>query len=149
MFLLELVGRWTGNKWLWRTPSEPPKVSPASAAIVPVARGKFVRVDYSWSIDGTPQEGTLLAGFDAHQGIVSGAWVDSWHMGDRLLACAGTLSSPSVFSMTGSCADAPGPSVWSITIERGDGRSFTVRVYSVSPEGHKDMTMEAIFKRNE
>jgi Protein of unknown function (DUF1579) len=148
MFWLEMVGQWAGNKWFWQSASESPKVSRAHAAIVPAARGKFVRVDYTWAMDASPQEGTLLVGFDAHRGVVSGAWIDSWHMSDRLLTCTGNLTAPTVFAMSGTQVDPPAPDrVWSITFERGDSRSSTIRIYNVSPEGHKDMFVEAIFKR--
>ena len=61
--LASLVGRWRGTSHLltpWTTPPEHRSDSTAEVALV--AGGRFVTVAYTWTYEGRPCEGFLLAG---------------------------------------------------------------------------------------
>jgi hypothetical protein len=66
-----------------------PEGSPSTVTVTPVLAGRFIRVDYTWSYRGEPQEGSLLVGYEPKTGEVSGHWIDTWHMGRIAMNCRG------------------------------------------------------------
>ena len=70
--LTAAAGQWLGTNTLQDPNTGKPEESPSTVAVTPVLGGRFVRVDYTWSYQGKPQEGSLLVGFDPESGEVSG-----------------------------------------------------------------------------
>jgi len=142
--LFALSGTWTGTSRLWMSPSAPMRESSSVATITPVVRGRFVRIDYSWAIDGEAQEGMLLFGRDAKD-LVTGIWIDSWHMGDRFMICRGAAGGAAI-SVRGSYAAPSGPDWgWRIDVEPGDG--FRLVMYNLPPGGKEELAVEATYTK--
>jgi hypothetical protein len=76
--------------------------------VTPVLSGRCVRNDDTWAYQGTPQEGSLLVGFDPQAGRFSGRWVDTWHMGRAVMACVGDPRTDGRVAVTGSYPALPG-----------------------------------------
>ncbi|WP_165226821.1 DUF1579 family protein [Aquisphaera insulae] len=133
------AGNWRGVNTLEDPNTGKPEESPSKLSVVPVLGGRFVRLDYVWSYQGKPQEGSLLVGFDPKSGEISGHWIDTWHNGRNVLACKGKAtpeSDPaSSFGMLGSYPAPPGPDWnWRIEIDTGEG-SLRIRHINIIPEG--------------
>src|SRR4051812_34251791 len=106
--LTAAAGQWLGTNTLQDPNTGKPEETPSTATVTPVLGGRFIRVDYTWSYQGKPQEGSLLVGFDPESGEVSGHWIDTWHMGRKVLACVGATADGAI-SVKGSYAAPPGP----------------------------------------
>jgi len=71
--------------------------SPTTLTVTPMAGG--VRLDYTWSYKGLPQQGSIL--FTLESSTVNAPWTDTWHTGNKPMACSGispdTMRSKSVY----------------------------------------------------
>ena len=146
--LTKLAGTWKGTYRLWELPSEAPHESRTVASFTLVLGGRFVRMDYTWGFDGEPQEGSLLFGYEQREDMVTAVWIDSWHMGDKFMICRGVAQGGGAIVVRGEYAAPSGPDWgWRTVIELGDGGSFRMVMYNVSPDGQEDLAVEATFTR--
>lgn len=146
--LIKLAGSWKGDNKLWLPPAEAPYESQSVAFITPVIRGKSVRIDYTWAFDGEPQEGLLLCGYETKEDLVTAVWVDSWHMSDKFMICQGLAEGDGAIVVRGSYAAPPGPDWgWRMVIGPGDGDTFRLVMYNISPDGQEELAVEASYTR--
>ncbi|HYP27065.1 MAG TPA: DUF1579 family protein [Blastocatellia bacterium] len=144
--LNKLVGNWTGTSRLyrpWLPPETSESVSESTASVALAARGKFAAVEYTWAVDGEPQEGFLLLGCENGDDQVTSVWIDSWHMSDKSLACVGKADASGAVSVLGSYSAPPGPDWgWRTVISPEPDGSFAIIMYNISPEGEEMLAFE-------
>lgn len=146
--LIACAGSWRGTNTLQDPHAGKAEESPGTATVTPVLGGKFVRLDYTWSYQGKPQEGSYLIGFAAKTGQISAYWIDSWHMGSVGMLCSGQRQDGSALSVLGSYAAPPGPDWgWRTEITPEDGKSLRLVMYNIWPEGREDLAAEAVYTR--
>ncbi len=146
---MQLVGQWTGTNRLWLSPAEKPKESGSTATISPMARRKFLRIDYTWAIEGETQEGSILFGHEKKRSLVTAIWVDSWHMGEKAMVCQGEVGKDGVITVRGSYDVASGPNWgWWTEIEIASRDAFRLRMFNVPPDGRRERAVEATFRRS-
>ncbi len=145
--LAACAGSWRGTNKLQDPHNNIAEESTATATVTPVLGGRFVRLDYTWGYKGKPQEGSLLIGSDAKTETVTGHWIDSWHMGNQVMACTGAKPAGSTFDVRGSYAAPPGPDWgWRIEVTPGDSQLRLV-MYNIWPEGKEELAVEAAYTR--
>ena len=139
------AGTWHGTNTLQDPTTGEPEESPSTLVVTPVVGGRFVRLDSTWIHRGTPQEGSLLVGFDPSSGEVSGHWVDTWHMGRQVLACLGSPPGDGSIALRGSFPAPPGPDWgWRIDLApEGDGLRITHTCIPPGEEG--SLAVEALY----
>lgn len=144
---LALVGKWQGTNYLWLDPAQPARESKATAVLQPTAQSKFITLQYTWADAGQPQDGQLIMGLDGNQ--VSAAWVDSWHMQDKMMILSGTAQADGSMAVTGSYAAPPGPDWgWRITLQPLDNQ-FKLLMHNLMPDGAAMLAVETLFSRAE
>jgi hypothetical protein len=142
--LISLTGRWRGTYRLIE-PGRPARESQSTAVVAPVAGGRFARIDYTWGDRDKPNDGSILFGRDRTRGVVTALWVDSWHMSDSVMACEGPGDS---LDVRGSYLAPPGPDWgWRTVVESSDDDSFRMVMYNVSPDGHEELAVDAVYRR--
>ena len=142
--LNSLEGSWIGENFVWEGLEQEPHESGIEAVITRVAQGKFLRIDYSWSIDGEPQSGCLLLGQETASREVTAAWVDSWHNGDRMMVCRGQIDQNDSADVYGSYPAISGPDWgWRIVVEPGGIDSFRIFMYNITPQGVEALAVQA------
>jgi hypothetical protein len=146
--LEKLVGEFDGTYRLIRSWETPPQTdSQSEASLEHVARGKFLTIAYTWAVDGTPHEGILLLGQEGQSGAVHAVWVDSWHMSEKPLICAGRLDNGTI-TVVGSYAAPPGPDWrWRTVIVPSVDGSFEMTMYNISPAGEEELAVESRYRR--
>jgi len=145
--LLSLAGRWKGTYRLIVEPTDPARVSPSTASVVPVAGARFARLDYEWDYEGRPQDGSLLVGYEKERGLVTAVWVDSWHMSSKSMVCEGKAAGGSL-EVRGLYAAPPGADWgWRTVIEPSADATLRMVMYNVSPDGKEDLAVEAVYSR--
>jgi hypothetical protein len=144
--LARLEGRWVGTNNLWLSPDQAEaRVSEATMTVTEVGQGRFVSLAYTWADEGKPQDGLLVIGYDEPRAVVTAYWLDSWHMGNTVMSCEGTVDQDGVVEVGGPYAAPPGPDWgWTIRIEPGDD-SFRFLMYNVTPEGESALAVETVF----
>jgi hypothetical protein len=141
--LTEYSGQWRGTNRLHDPNTGSPADSPTTATITPMLDGKFVRVDYTWRYQDTPQAGSWLIGYEAEARVLTGHWIDSWHMGDKVMACRGSSADERTFSLLGSFAAPPGPDWgWRTVFALGE-EAWSMIMTLISPEGEEYPAVEA------
>ncbi len=91
----------------------------------------------------------MLLGRESKQNVVNAVWVDSWHMSDKPMICAGTVDADTgTITVLGSYAAPPGPD-WSwrtVIAPRGDD-AFEVVMYNIAPGGEEAMAFRNVYER--
>lgn len=142
--LLACAGTWRGRNRLEDPHSDDAQHSPSTAVITPLLSGRFARLDYTWSYRGSPQEGSLLVGYRPDAEVVTGHWIDTWHMGREVMACEGPADPQGAIAVSGSYAAPPGPDWgWRIEIVAAAGHALRLTMVNVSPEGEEEVAVEA------
>lgn len=114
----------------------------------PILDGRFVRLEYTWAHHGTAQAGELLIGYEAEKGVFTCHWVDTWHMGDKLMACWSTTEDDDIISVLGSFSNPDGPDWgWRIDVIPEVAESLSVTMFSISPEEQEFPAVEAHYTR--
>lgn len=140
------AGEWRGKNLLFFQPDQPGIESEISATVLPILGGRFVRLDYTWSYEDQPKEGSLLMAFDSKTGKTSGYWIDSFHMGSSLLTLTGD-GADGKYKVYGSYPAPPGPDWgWSIAVEPGDG-SLRLLMWNIEPGDPEQLAVQAEMKR--
>ena len=148
--LAACAGRWQGSNRLHDPHTGKPEDSASTAALATLLGGRFVRLDYDWSYRGAAQQGSLLIGYESDPGRATAHWIDSWHMSDGVLACAGTVKGGGDIAVRGSYAAPPGPDWgWRIVVRPADGRALHIVMYNVTPDGEEAPAVEATYARTE
>jgi Protein of unknown function (DUF1579) len=144
--LTPCAGRWAGTNRLQDPHANIAGDSPATAVLTPVLGGRFLRLDYTWAYRGAPQEGSILFGGDP-AGALTAHWIDTWHMGDLVMACRGAVEAGGVVSVRGSYAAPPGPDWgWRIDLYPGADK-LRVVMFNIWPDGREELAVEATYTR--
>ena len=146
--LAACAGSWRGANTLHDPHSGRPEESPSTLQVTPVLAGRFVRLDYTWSYQGKPQEGSLLVGSDPKTGEISGHWIDAWHNDRKVVACLGASPDGRTLSVRGSYAAPPGPDWgWRIEITPGEPGRLRIAHLNVDPGGNEEPAAEGVYSR--
>ena len=142
--LATCAGSWRGTSTLQDPHSGIAEASPSAAAVTPESGG--VRLDYTWSYRGEPQQGSILLSLDGP--ALAARWTDTWHTGGKPMACAGPPGD--ALSVRGSYAAPPGPD-WGWRIDlRADGEKLRLLMWNVWPAeqgGKEEPAVEAVYAR--
>ena len=146
--LARCAGTWRGTSTL-QDPHAGVADESSSTASVSAAPGG-VRLDYTWSYQGKPQQGSILISTDDEGGAVTARWTDTWHTGNQPMACSGPKRSGSTLSVRGTYAAPPGPNWgWRIDVTP-DGDKLRIVMHNVWPQeqgGKEELAVEAVYER--
>ncbi len=146
--LVACSGNWRGTNRLHDPTTNAPHDSPSTASLTPLLGGKFIRFDYTWVYHGDPQEGSLLIGYDSGPALATAHWIDTWHMGERVMACAGTSDADGAIDVQGTYAAPPGPDWgWRIELRPGPGEALQLVMHNIHPDGGAMVAVEAEYRR--
>lgn len=145
-----LIGEWTGNNLLrlsWVTPSDYHSSSILSALSIVQAKGLMIK--YTWSHEDKAQEGTIMFAYDGkdREKPISAAWMDSWHMSDKIMFCQGKITDQGI-DICGSYQAPPGPDWgWRILFNCFSDNELEMLMYNITPDGEEDLAVKALYKR--
>jgi hypothetical protein len=146
--LARCAGTWRGTSTLQDPHAGIPAESPSAASVSAVPGG--VRLYYTWSYQGKPQQGSILISTDDEGGAVTARWTDTWHTGNQSMACSGPKPSGCTLSVRGTYAAPPGPDWgWRINITP-DGDKLRIVMHNVWPQeqgGKEELAVEAVYER--
>ena len=143
--LTHLFGNWNGTNSLWLSPDEPARTSDSTLSISPAVKGKFVEVNYTWTESDHDQEGILLIGYESKRELTTAVWADSWHMGEKIMICQGTLTEDGAVDVRGHYQAPTGPDWgWRIVLQAVENELHFV-MYNIWPNGKEDLAVKAIY----
>lgn len=139
-------GSWNGTNRLHDPMTHLPEDSTATAIVTPILANRFVRIDYTWSYQGNPQEGSLLIGYDAPTNVVSVYWIDTWHMDNKVMTCSGTMNQNGEISVHGSYLVPNGPDWgWRIAILPKADQGLNMTMFNIPPNVGEQLAVEAAY----
>jgi hypothetical protein len=146
-FLGGATGTWRATSVLKDPMNNVDEKSDSTMLVSSVLGGRFMRLDYVWSYQGKPQEGSLLVGLESKAEKASACWVDTWHMGHAMMLLTGPAAPGRKLSLLGSYAAPPGPDWgWRINLDPNEEQlGFTM--FNIWPEGREELAVEALYRR--
>lgn len=143
--LASLAGQWTGVSKMRVMPDDPYTECPSTATVRPVARSRMVTVSYTWTSDGTAQDGFILLGDGGAPASISAVWCDSWHQSPRWMTCTGTIDDTGAIVVAGSYGTATDHTGWRITLTHDDA-TFRMTMHNIPPDADYQV-VEATYHR--
>lgn len=147
-FLASLAGNWTGISKLWLEPDKLADESPVLGTITLVLEGRFAIYLYQGSIEGEPQHGMFIFGYNTLTDQYEASWVDSFHNNTAIMSCIGKPAENGFF-VIGSYPDPTGGPDWGwrTEVQLVDEEHLTITAYNIHPEYGEAKATEIILKR--
>lgn len=146
--LKALKGEWSGTKHLWLMPGDPVRESAATGRVELAAGERLISLHYTWSWEGTPQDGLLVVRLADDSQAVDAVWLDSWHMSDRFMLCRYQATDDASVSVLGTYAAPSGPDwSWRITLVSERADEFQLLMDNITPDGAEMRAVEIDFHR--
>lgn len=147
-FLAQLAGSWTGISRLWLEPDTLTDESPVVGSIQLILDGRFALYLYQGTIEGEPQHGMFMVGYNTTTDQFESSWVDSFHNNTAIMFCVGRATD-SGFSVLGSFPDPTGGPDWGwrTELEVLDEDHLVITAYNIDPEGNEAKATEARLSR--
>jgi hypothetical protein len=143
--LIGCAGTWRGTNRLVVSADGPPDESPSVVTVTPVLDGWFVRLDQTWALEGSPQTGSLLIGYDADSEAATAHWIDTFHMGRKVMECTGVVANGTV-DVLGGYAAPPGPDWgWRIQVSAHPARQLEIGMFNIDPDGREELAVQASY----
>jgi hypothetical protein len=140
-------GNYKGTNRLYYPPDNKPDETPSNLNLSTILSGRFVRIDYTWSYQNAPQEGSMLIGFEPAENSVTVHWIDTWHMSNKVLALQGASESDGSINVLGSYPAPPDPDWgWRIVIKSAD-HSLNITMFNISPQGDEQPAVKANYTK--
>ena len=146
--LTNLAGSWDGNTRTWFEKDVLADESRMRGRITSVMDGRFIRYEYTGTINDKPIEGLMLWSFDLENQKCQCSWVDTFHMGTAIMYSEGAETSNG-FTVLGSYGspDFPQPWGWKTELEIINSNQFIIRAFNISPDGEEAKATETIYHR--
>ena len=142
------AGSWRGTNTLQDPHAGIAAESPSKATVSPVPAG--ARLDYTWSYQGKPQQGSILFGIDDTASAITAQWTDTWHTGNQPMAFYGLKPEGPTLAVRGTYAAPPGPDWgWRIDVTPGSD-NLRIVMHNIWPKeqgGKEELAVEAVYAR--
>ena len=147
-FLAQIAGNWTGISRLWLEPDSLTDESSVAGSIHLILDGRFALYLYQGSIEGEPQHGMFMVGYNTTTDQFEASWVDSFHNNTAIMFCVGKPTENG-FSVLGSYPDPTGGPDWGwrTEVELLDEDHLTITAYNIHPEYGEAKATEAMLTR--
>jgi hypothetical protein len=142
--LADCAGNWRGTSTLQDPHAGIAEESPSTATVTLLPGS--IRLEYTWSYQGTPQRGSILFAVDGP--TITALWADTWHTGNKPMACSGPGGD--TLSVRGSYPAPPGPD-WGWRIDAlPNGQKLCLGMWNLWPAelgGKEERAVEAVYAR--
>jgi len=147
-FLKQLAGNWSGQSQTWFEPGGSPVLSKTQGSIQILLDGRFAIYIYQSVMDGEPQHGMFIFGYNTNLDRYEASWIDSFHNNTAIMFCTGDPLEKG-FWVRGSYPDPSGGPDWDwrteVSLVKPD--DLTITAFNIMPEGQEARAIETLLKR--
>lgn len=147
----DAAGSWRGSSKLhlsWLPPEKRVEESSSSLQVKLDRNSTYATIEYTWSQEGTEQEGSLLLCADKKRTCITAGWVDSWHQNNAVMLLSGELSDGAI-RLDGKYQVEGHPEWgWAIGFELISNSKFIMRMINIDPAGNEEWAVEAVYERS-
>lgn len=144
--LARLVGSWEGPTKTWLDPAKDPSVSMTRANASSLLGGRFLELDTAGTLGDKPHAGRFLVGYHVDGKELVGCWVDSFHTGTDLMACAGEHTTDGKLVLRGTYGAGEERWGWRTTFRLADD-VLEIEATNVAPDGTEDRAILTTLRR--
>lgn len=147
-FFSQLAGGWTGTSRIWIEPDTLAGEAPIIGTIQLVLDGRFAMFLYQSAIEGEPQHGMFIFGYNTLLDRYESSWVDSFHNNTAIMFCTGSPTDDG-FSVLGGYPDPLGGPDWGwrTELQMIDNDHLVITAYNIMPDGGESKATEATLTR--
>jgi len=147
-FFAQLVGGWSGISRLWLEPDGIPTEFQTQGSVQLVLGGRFAIYLYQSVIEGEPQHGMFIFGYNTNLDQFETSWLDSFHNYTAIMFCVGSAIENG-FRVLGSYPDPTGGPDWGwrTEVQLLDADHLVITAYNISPEGDEAKATESQLRR--
>ena len=146
--LAQLVGGWAGTTQTWIDPDAAPGESKTQGSIHLILDGRFALYLYESSVDGEPQHGMFIFGYNTTLDQYEATWVDSYHNNTAIMFCVGQANDKGFFVLGSHPSADGGPDWgWRTEVELLDADHLNIAAYDIHPEGGEAPAVKTILTR--
>lgn len=145
--LARMAGTWSATMKSWMEPDKPPVESTGTSESKMILGGRYLQMDYTGDMMGSPFTGLGTTGYDNHTKKYVSTWIDS--MGTAILFFEGTGSKDGR-TITQECRyDDPvkGPMKWRSVTRIVDDNTHEFEMYGTDRSGKEEKMMEITYTR--
>jgi len=145
--LARMAGTWNAKMKSWMEPDQPPMESTGTSETKMILGGRYLQMDYTGDMMGSPFTGLGITGYDNHTKKYVSTWVDS--MGTAILFFEGAGSADGT-TITQECRyDDPvkGPMKWRSVTRIVDDNTHEFEMYGTDKSGKEEKMMEITYTR--
>ncbi len=146
--LAQLAGGWAGTTRTWIDPDAAPVESKTQGSIQLILDGRFALYLYQTAVDGEPQHGMFMFGYNTTLDQYEASWMDSYHNNTAIMFCVGSPKDKG-FSVLGSHPSADGGPDWGwrTEVEIIDHDHLSISAYDIHPEGAEAPAVKTLLTR--
>ena len=147
-FFAQLVGGWLGVSRLWLEPGGTPTEFQTQGSVQLVLGGRFAIYLYQSVVEGEPQHGMFIFGYNTNLDRFETSWLDSFHNHTAIMFCVGN-SLENGFWVLGSYPDPTGGPDWGwrTEVQLLDADHLSITAYNIGPEGDESKATESQLTR--
>jgi Protein of unknown function (DUF1579) len=145
--LARMAGTWKAKIKSWMEPDKPPTESAGTSESKMILGGRYLQMDFSGDMMGSPFTGLGITGYDNHTKKYVSTWLDS--MGTAILFFEGTASGDGK-TITQECSyDDPikGPMKWRSVTRIVDDNTHLFEMSGIDKTGKEEKMMEITYNR--
>ena len=141
--VIETAGSFAGSIQVLVGPSHVPARRATAAQIL---GGRFLELDTAGTLADKPHAGRFLVGYHVDGKELVGCWVDSFHTGTDLMACAGEHTADGKLVLRGSYGAGEERWGWRTTFKLADD-ILEIEATNVAPDGTEDRAILTTLRR--
>jgi len=145
--LARMAGTWNAKMKSWMEPDKPPMESTGTSETKMILGGRYLQMDYTGDMMGSPFTGLGITGYDNHTKKYVSTWVDSMGTAIQFFEGAGSADGKTITQECRYDDPVKGPMKWRSVTRIVDDNTHEFEMSGTDKSGKEEKMMEIIYTR--